>query len=1216
MDKIKASNKKLTYEELLAENIQLKKEIKKIEQTSHKSVNELKRVQETLIRDQQLLNKTGRLAKIGGWSLDIETMTSYYTNETKNIYGLTLDTDEPKGIEGIQYYPKEAQKKLSKLLQGAIEKGKSYDVELPFINKQGENLWVRTIGIPEKKNGKVTRLYGTIQDISDLKETEKKLKEKEKQYQILFENIVDEVHYWKVIKDKNGNIKTWELVAANSSALKAWNKTKEEVIGKTTNEVFNYDAEKFFRPIVKKIFKSGKPHRWETYFPATKQYLSMDSIPMGDFFLSCGRDISNKKKAEHDLHCAQEKINSSLQQLKIIQANTPNIIWKWEIDKGIDFKNAYISEGVDEFLALPKGSIGNSMRTYFSYILPEYLPKIYELIDYCTENTNKSISIEYEVKKADGKLAWFSSTGRVIKENDKFTIYGSTIDITETKNIEKELLKAKEKAEESEKKLLEAQELSHVGSWEYMMATDVVTWSKELYRIFERSLDLPAPKFTEQQAFYTKDSLAVLIKAVDACVKHEIPYEIALDIYTESGSIKHIISKGNVIKKANKVIGAYGTAQDITVQKKLELELIKAKEKAEENKANITAIIEGTKNSIWAFDTNYTILYINHIFQKDFLQSFGVLLEPGVSLVEALPKTLKPIWKSRYDRVLANEQFVIEDAVATNIGTIYIEISFNPIIKNGKVIGGSCLGSDITIRKNEEKELIQAKEKVEKNEQKLIDAQTVAKVGSWENNLITMDVVWSDETYKIFGLDKEQFKKTHVSFLDYVHPDDIERIEDVFSKSFSSKDYQSVQHRIITPSGELKHVEERWFTFHDSNDKPLVSFGTCQDITENVIIQNQLKSAKEKAEESDRLKSAFLSNMSHEIRTPMNGILGFTSLLQEVNLSTENQKKYINIIEKSGKRLLNTVNDIIEISKIESGEIKITTSKVDVVNYLDTLVTFFKQEAQKKHLQIIVQNDIDGNELYIQTDKNKLDSILSNLIKNAIKYTNQGTIKVGFSIASDNVIFSCQDTGIGISKNRQEAIFNRFEQADIEDKLAKQGSGLGLAIVKSYVEMLHGKIWVESEENQGSTFYVSLPYLQAKQKENNSSKKIPLYHTEIKNINVLIVEDDETSLLYLTSIISDKFNNIEVAKNGIEAIEMCKNNSDINCILMDIRMPGIDGYETTKRIRKFNNDIVIIAQTAYALEGDKEKALNVGCNDYISKPINKDKLFEIINKYF
>jgi CheY-like chemotaxis protein len=164
--------------------------------------------------------------------------------------------------------------------------------------------------------------------------------------------------------------------------------------------------------------------------------------------------------------------------------------------------------------------------------------------------------------------------------------------------------------------------------------------------------------------------------------------------------------------------------------------------------------------------------------------------------------------------------------------------------------------------------------------------------------------------------------------------------------------------------------------------------------------------------------------------------------------------------------------------------------------------------------------------------------------------------------------------------------------------------------------MLHGKIWVESEENQGSTFYVSLPYLQAKQKENNSSKKIPLYHTEIKNINVLIVEDDETSLLYLTSIISDKFNNIEVAKNGIEAIEMCKNNSDINCILMDIRMPGIDGYETTKRIRKFNNDIVIIAQTAYALEGDKEKALNVGCNDYISKPINKDKLFEIINKYF
>lgn len=377
-----------------------------------------------------------------------------------------------------------------------------------------------------------------------------------------------------------------------------------------------------------------------------------------------------------------------------------------------------------------------------------------------------------------------------------------------------------------------------------------------------------------------------------------------------------------------------------------------------------------------------------------------------------------------------------------------------------------------------------------------------------------------------------------------------------------------------------------------------------------------LEAAKIAAEESDRLKSAFLSNMSHEIRTPMNGILGFTELLQNTNLSVENQKDYINIIRKSGDRLLNTVNDIIEISKIESGEINVTKSEVDLIGHLNTLVSFFRPEVEKKGLEIVVKNNIKGNDLTITTDKTKLSSILSNLIKNAIKYTNDGTIKVGFKIENEQILFSCQDSGIGIPTNRLEAIFNRFEQADIEDKLAKEGSGLGLAIVKSYVEMMNGKIWVESVEGHGSTFYVSLPYESWKKEEQIFSQKVEFSDSAIKNINVLVVEDDEHSLMHLLEVIKGIAKNIKTAQNGLEAIETCKNDSSINLILMDIKLPKMDGIEATKKIREFNKDVVIIAQTAFVFEKDKQKTLDAGCTDYISKPIMKDKLLELINKYF
>jgi len=405
-----------------------------------------------------------------------------------------------------------------------------------------------------------------------------------------------------------------------------------------------------------------------------------------------------------------------------------------------------------------------------------------------------------------------------------------------------------------------------------------------------------------------------------------------------------------------------------------------------------------------------------------------------------------------------------------------------------------------------------------------------------------------------------------------------------------------------------------------------------QDVTNRIHAEKELKIAKEKAEESDRLKSAFLANMSHEIRTPMNGILGFAELLKEPNLTGKEQSEYIHIIKKSGARMLNIINNIIEISKIESGQMDITIAETNISILIDYLFTFFKPEAESKGLQMFIKNTLTQKDSFIKTDKEKIFAILTNLIKNAIKYCDKGFIEIGLGskksitvasppieqIASQELLFFVKDTGIGIPEDRNTAIFDRFVQADIADQRAFQGAGLGLSISKAYVEILGGEIWVESIEGKGSIFYFTIPY-NIKSKKNKESKSIHTTDAEdnrATGLKILIAEDNNESTLLLKIALKTVSKEIIFVKTGIDAVKTCLDNPDIDLVLMDIKMPIMDGYEATRQIRQFNSKVLIIAQTAYALTGDKEKAIDSGCNDYISKPIRKVKLLALLKKHF
>ncbi len=388
-----------------------------------------------------------------------------------------------------------------------------------------------------------------------------------------------------------------------------------------------------------------------------------------------------------------------------------------------------------------------------------------------------------------------------------------------------------------------------------------------------------------------------------------------------------------------------------------------------------------------------------------------------------------------------------------------------------------------------------------------------------------------------------------------------------------------------------------------------------EDITARKEMEAELRRAKQKAEESNKLKSEFLANMSHEIRTPMNGIIGFASLLEEEDLTAETRQNYVQIIQNSTRQLLHIIDEILEVSKLQTHQVEKDIREVNINELLLGCFSEQDQKAKNKNIPLYIKKGLPDEAARIRVDEKKLHRVLHNLVENAVKFTQEGYVEMGYRLKGNKLEFYVKDTGIGISPDAKELIFDEFSQEDKRLSRTSGGLGLGLSIVKGNVELLDGSIRVESEKGKGSTFFVEIPYLPASPGMMKLLKQKAAAPAD--RLTVLVTEDEEVNYQYLEILLKKYNRNIEIlhAISGEQAVELCSQHPEVRLVLMDLKMPGMGGLEATRRIKGQNPGTVVVAQTAYTSLENQEGAKMAGCDAFLRKPTRKADLFKVLEKY-
>ncbi len=641
---------------------------------------------------------------------------------------------------------------------------------------------------------------------------------------------------------------------------------------------------------------------------------------------------------------------------------------------------------------------------------------------------------------------------------------------------------------------------------------------------------------------------------------------------------------------------SWGLGLDITEQKK-----------AEDQLRFQSLILDQIQDCVTVTDLKGIITYVNRAeveklgYPKETLigqsvHKFGEDEKKSHSQDDVINSTLKlGKWRGEVINRTADGKEIIMDART--------QILYNP---DNKPIGLCGISTDITDRKRMEDML--------RHERDLFSAGPVFtiqyKVG--EGYPVTQI---SENVKDILGYTREEITHPNFRFSDLAHKEDLELVFPKIKENIlRRKDAYEQSYRLRCKDGVYRWFYDFSKIERNENGEPLVIRGYLFDQTHIKQTEQALTLAREKAEESDKLKNAFLNNISHEIRTPLNSILGFGQLLADAGLSPDQRKEHFDLLKKSSYRLINTINGILDVSMVTNDSIEVREKDFRLNPLLHDL--FIKAQKQLTNNRVNIDLILPKNESdpEIKSDETLLVKILEQLIDNAIKFTTEGNIQIGYEIQKEFLKFFVSDTGKGISHDKQKMIFEPFSQEDTSTTRGHEGSGLGLTIAKGFAEALGGSIWLDSEKGKGSTFFFTILYKPVAQQEKRMDE-ITTLKEKTGDAPILIAEDDDANFLYLESVLGLMgYQNLH-AINGQEAVQMCLDHPEIALVLMDIKMPVMNGIEATKKIKQVRPDLPVIAITAHAQTGDEQRILDAGCDAYAPKPVSRKKLNILINTY-
>ncbi|MGZ2368795.1 PAS domain S-box protein [Ancylomarina sp. YFZ004] len=640
----------------------------------------------------------------------------------------------------------------------------------------------------------------------------------------------------------------------------------------------------------------------------------------------------------------------------------------------------------------------------------------------------------------------------------------------------------------------------------------------------------------------------------------------------------------------------------------LKKQVAKQTRQIRENEENLRITLNSIGDALIVTNVHGKITRINPIAQKltgwNFNEAKGQSLEKVFKIINS--KTRERV-EDPVTKVLKNGQIIglaNHTVLLSKDGREYQIADSGAPIKDetGDISGVVLVFRDVT----EEYRMQSSLEENESKYRSLVEDSNDAIFLLYDNHFELINKRFEE----ILGYTPKEMKD--INYESFIAPESLEMMNLRFQENDKSKLSRKFELFCITKSRKKIQIEvsASFIPYRDG----IANQGIIRDISQSKKYERELIRAKESAEESDRLKSVFLATMSHELRTPLNAVIGFSDLIN-ADLPVEEILHFSKIINMSGKHLLGIIEDVFDISLIETGDIKIQIEPFSISTLLEEVHEIVKNEQvllNKKHLDLILDNSLENQDTILFSDQKRIKQNMINLLKNALKFTKKGHITFGCRLHKKNqdqfIQFFVKDTGIGIPQDKQQLIFEIFRQADDSHTRIYGGTGLGLTICKKLTNIMGGDIWVESKEGDGANFYFTIPFLDNSDAFLDSSSKTPNFN----NKTVLIAEDDEAGFLFLEALLSPKGMNCVRANNGEEAVEYCQTHNKIDLILMDINMPKMNGYIATVKIKKNRPEIPIIAQTAYTAEGDKEKILAIGCDYYISKPINKHDLFNKI----